>query len=98
MREKVLTLKDLIGVNSLRDIQDIVRINFKARRKGCKITQKELAKKTGVSLGTIKRFEQTGNISLSTLILLSSVLEIDSSFEELFTKKSPIEVRKYFDE
>ena len=36
-------------------------------RKRRKITQKELSIRTGVSYGSIRHFELTGNISLSSL-------------------------------
>ena len=39
-----------------------------ARRKELKITQKDLALKSGVSYGSIRRFETTGEISLKPLI------------------------------
>ena len=42
--------------------QKIVRL-----RKRKKITQKQLAARSGVSLGSLKRFEQIGEISLQSL-------------------------------
>ena len=42
--------------------QKIVRL-----RKRKKITQKQLAARSGVSLGSLKRFEQSGEISLQSL-------------------------------
>ena len=36
-------------------------------RKRKKITQKQLAARSGVSLGSLKRFEQSGEISLQSL-------------------------------
>ena len=38
------------------------------------ITQKELAQRVGVSEGTIKRFEQTGEIQLRSLLGIALVL------------------------
>lgn len=55
-------------------------------RKRKKITQKELAIKSGVSLGSIKRFEQCGEISLQSLTKIAISLDIDNELEDLFTE------------
>ena len=47
-------------------------------RKRKKITQKELAIKSGVSLGSIKRFEQCGEISLQSLTKIAISLDIEN--------------------
>jgi transcriptional regulator with XRE-family HTH domain len=43
-------------------------------RKQAGYTQSELARRSGVSLGSLKRFETTGQISLESLFLLIDVL------------------------
>jgi transcriptional regulator with XRE-family HTH domain len=43
-------------------------------RKQTGYTQSELARRSGVSLGSLKRFETTGQISLESLFLLIDVL------------------------
>lgn len=48
------------------------------------ITQKELAQRVGVSEGTIKRFEQTGEIQLRSLLAIALVLNRLDEFEEMF--------------
>lgn len=53
-------------------------------RKRRKITQKALAAKSGVSLGSIKRFEQSGEISLQSLTKLAIALEVEEELETLF--------------
>lgn len=55
-----------------------------ARRKELKITQKDLALKSGVSYGSIRRFETTGEISLKSLIQIAKVLNSLEDFNELF--------------
>lgn len=62
----------------------------KAKRLSLNLTQNSLAIRSGVSLGTIKRFERTGQISLESLLKLSLVLESLDSFSGLF-KPPPIE-------
>jgi len=46
----------------------------KILRKQAGYTQSELARRSGVSLGSLKRFETTGHISLESLFLLIDVL------------------------
>ena len=62
-----------------------IAANFKKRRKEHKITQKQLANESGVSLGSIKRFEQLGEISLTNLIIIAQRLELEIELYNLFT-------------
>ena len=53
-------------------------------RKQLKWSQMQLAERSGVSLGSIKRFEQTGKISFEALLRLAHVLGSLADFETLF--------------
>ena len=55
-------------------------------RKRKKLSQKNLALRSGVSLGSLKRFEQTGEISLQSLTKIAIALEVEGELEELFSK------------
>ena len=55
-------------------------------RKRKKISQKALAVKSGVSLGSLKRFEQTGEISLQSFTKLAIALEVEGELECLFSE------------
>lgn len=55
-------------------------------RKRKKISQKKLAAKSGVSLGSLKRFEQTGEISLQSFTKLAIALEVEGELETLFSE------------
>lgn len=59
--------------------QKIVRL-----RKRKKITQKQLAARSGVSLGSLKRFEQSGEISLQSLTKIAIALDVENALEDLF--------------
>ena len=59
--------------------QKIVRL-----RKRKKITQKQLATRSGVSLGSLKRFEQSGEISLQSLTKIAIALDVENELEDLF--------------
>ena len=61
---------------------------IKQQRKMLKISQVQLAAKSGVSLGSIKRFESKHEISLSSLIKILIALNLEKDFENLFTQKT----------
>ena len=56
-------------------------------RKSLHISQKELAEKSGVSLGSLKRFERTGKISFESLLRLAHIIGYLKDFEEVFVPK-----------
>lgn len=53
-------------------------------RKRKKLTQKELSAKADVSLGSLKRFEQSGEISLQSFTKLAIAFEVEGELEALF--------------
>ena len=61
---------------------------IKEHRKKLKISQEVLAQKSGVSLGSIKRFETKHEISLQSFIKITIALDLDNDFESLFTAKT----------
>ena len=60
---------------------------IKEHRKKLKISQEVLAQKSGVSLGSIKRFETKYEISLQSFIKIAIALDLDNDIENLFTQK-----------
>ena len=64
-------------------------ISKRARQKRIQlnITQNELAERSGVSFGSIKRFEQKGEISLKHLLHIAIVLRSVDEFESLFKEQ-----------
>lgn len=63
-------------------LADRVR-NIRRRRS---ISQQKLANISGVSYGSIKRFEQTGQISLLSLTRIAMALGIAGELRNLFTE------------
>jgi transcriptional regulator with XRE-family HTH domain len=62
------------------DVMHELSTKFKARRKSLGLTQIELATRSGVSLGSLKRFEGSGQIALESLLKLALVLECLGEF------------------
>ena len=66
-----------------REISLEIAHNLKKTRKRRKLSQTELAARSGVSYGSIKRFEQTGEISLQSLLKIAVVLNEATPFSDL---------------
>lgn len=60
----------------------------KQRRLEKNWTQKMLATKAGVSLGSYRRFELSGEISLRSLVMVAFALDMTDEFESLFSSRS----------
>ncbi len=71
---------------------------MRARRKELKITQKRLSELSDVSLGSIKRYESTGEISLTSLIKIAYVLDCEDDFDQLFARKKYRSIQEVIDE
>ena len=67
-----------------QDVMLLYASRVRALRIQAGITQKELAQRAGVSEGTIKRFEHTGEIQLRSLLAIALVLNRLDEFEEMF--------------
>ena len=55
-------------------------------RKRRSISQKRLSEMSGVSYGSVKRFETTGQISLVSLTKLAMALDIAGDLRNIFTQ------------
>lgn len=81
-----------------KEISTEIVKNVRIRRKEAKLTQEQLSKKSGVSLGSIKRFERTGEIALTSLIKISVALGCQEDFLQLFVKKQYRSIQEIIDE
>lgn len=77
--------------NILKGIVDRVKL----RRKELKLTQKELAKRSGVSYGSIRRFENSGEISLTWLLKIANAINCLEDFKELFKYQQITSLKDY---
>ena len=62
----------------------------KALRKQLKLSQSVMAERSGVSLGSLKRFETTGQISLESLLKLAHLLDRLEDFKLVFQPKEDL--------
>lgn len=83
---------------SPHEINREIANRMSTRRKEQKITQVQLAARSDVSLGSVKRFERTGEISLSSLIKIAFTLGYEDDFHYLFQKKSYASIEEVINE
>ena len=65
------------------DFLQEIALRHRILRKKAGFSQSELARRSGVSLGSLKRFERTGQISLESLLQLTDVLNRLNDFEAI---------------
>ena len=80
------------------EISNNIAHNLVSIRKRRKLSQEKLASKSGVSLGSLKRFEHTGEISLTSLIKLSIALELEEELNNLFSEVPYKSIQELIDE
>ena len=70
----------------------------KNKRKKRKLTQAELSARSGVSLASLKRVEQTGEISFVSLVKIAMVLDETDTLEQLFLTREYSSIQEVIDE
>lgn len=80
------------------DVNKKIASRMSRRRKEKKITQVQLAKYSDVSLGSIKRFERTGEISLSSLIKIAFALGCEDDFDGVLKKRGYASIEEVLNE
>ena len=68
------------------EITMIVSNHTKKLRKRLKISRRKLSEMSGVSYGSIKRFEETGNISLLSLTKIAMALDVSADIKNIFAE------------
>ncbi len=73
-----------INQSTPKEINKLIAARIKNIRKRKKISQIKLSEKSGVSLGSVKRFESSGEISLISLTKIAIALNCENELERLF--------------
>ncbi len=81
-------IKQFVNVDTEQSIITDLVARFKKRRKESGLTQRQMAERSGVTYASLRRFEQTGEISFVSLIKLAKALRCMDDFNGLF--KTPI--------
>lgn len=77
----------MVNILSVLDVQKKVAQALKSARLSANLTQEGLASRAGVSLGSLKRFEREGEISLKGLVRLAFALHMEDEIGALFQPK-----------
>ena len=95
--KKIFDISDFVDVLTVDKVQRELVERVKKRRKELKITQKELARRTLMSYASIRRFEQTGNISFYSLLQIARELNCLEDFNLLFSKEIILDIRSKYE-
>lgn len=71
------------SIATSEQIEDFLRRQLKNIRLTRNFTQAQLAKESGVAIGTIRRFEQGQSVSLNTFIRILIALSLQQNLESL---------------
>ena len=76
-------MKDYSAIKTPRSVLKNTAVKVRALRKQNKYSQVEFADRSGVSLGSLKRFEATGLISLESFLKLIHLLDRLEEFDTI---------------
>lgn len=74
----------LPGFDTPSDLRETIRNAARQRRIALGLTQAELSQRSGVPLGSLKRFERLGEVSLASLLTLAEAMDALEAFHGLF--------------
>lgn len=81
-----------------KEINKSIAGRIRSIRRRRKISQKRLSEKSGVSLGSVKRFESSGEISLISLTKIAVALELEGELERLFEDAPYLSIEEIMNE
>ena len=76
-----------INISTPKSIMQDLKDKFKQKRLSLNLTQEGLSNKSAVSLGSIKRFESSGEISFESLLKIALVLNCLDDFKNIANEK-----------
>lgn len=79
------------------EIGNLIAKRIRVIRKRKKLSQEKLSEKSGVSFGSVKRFERSGEISLFSLIKLAIALNCEEELVGLFENPPPASIQEIID-
>ena len=84
--DNMLSVLDNYTLDDIDDIAITLAQDFRKRRIEKNMTREEIAKKSGVAVSNIVRFEQKGLISLKNLIGIAIAMEYTSEVKNIFAE------------
>lgn len=97
--DKILAMNNnYLKQKTPKEITTEIAKRIRTIRKRMKISQQALSEKSDVSLGSIKRFENSGEISLMSLVKIAIALDCEDEIESLFTQRRFNSIQEIIDE
>ena len=97
--DKILSKYDVLIRATPLKVSKALAERHRTLRKQLKMSQEEMAERSGISLGSLKRFENTGKISLDSLLKLIHLLGRLNEFDNLLLVKENLDdIKKLFTE
>ena len=93
--EKKFDIGQFVNTLTEQSVVNGIVERAKKKRKQMKISQKELSQKSGVTYASIRRFETTGEISLTSLLKIAHALDALKDFENLFKGQAITNLKDY---
>lgn len=90
--------KFIFNKKTPKKIDKVIAGRIRSIRRRRKISQKRLSEKSGVSLGSVKRFESSGEISLISLTKIAVALELEGELERLFEDAPYLSIEEIMNE
>lgn len=87
-----------VGVATASSVTTALVERVKKRRKEARLSQMALSKRSGVSFASIRRFEETGEISLSSLMKVADALGCLEDFNAIFKHEIIMDLKDYGDD
>lgn len=88
---------DAFGEKSTKELCFQVAHREKQRRKERKLSRQELSERSGVTVASLRRFEETGEISFHSLVLLLKTLGDTGTLDGLFSQPSFKSIQEVID-
>ena len=82
-----MAIKISFSMLSSREILKELSSRLRSRRLARNLTQKGLARRSGVALGTLKKFESTGRVSLASFVRLAIALKDEAALEGILLEE-----------
>lgn len=93
--EKKFDIAEFVDTQTIQAVTGQLVEREKQRRKKMNLSQRELAKKSGVSYASIRRFENIGEISLNSLLKIANALDCLEDFNLIFKLPSLKSLKDY---
>ena len=81
-----------INILSTVDLRKAIAAKAKSQRLAENLSRRSLATRSGVTEASIKRFETSGEVSLTNLLNIAFALNCTEEFEALFDRKAPASI------